>query len=115
VLGWLLGGDAAKVLADADDATIVSEVLAALPPAFARSVTPALEARVHRWIGAVSALPGGRSPLPLDRRHCPEPIEHPDLFVVGDYLYDSTLNGVLDSAEYVAAWIAARIADGSAS
>jgi monoamine oxidase len=115
VLGWLLGGDAAKALAEADDATIVSEVLAALPPAFARSAMPALEARVHRWIGAVSALPGGRSPLPLDRRHCPEPIEHPDLFVVGDYLYDSTLNGVLDSAEYVAAWIAARIADGPAN
>jgi len=28
--------------------------------------------------------------------------------VVGDYLYDSTLNGVLDSAEHVAGWVAAE-------
>jgi hypothetical protein len=27
---------------------------------------------------------------------------------VGDYLYDSTLNGVLDSAEHVAGWLAAE-------
>jgi hypothetical protein len=25
---------------------------------------------------------------------------------VGDYLFDSTLNGVLDSADYVAGWLA---------
>ncbi|MBU3682459.1 MAG: FAD-dependent oxidoreductase [Phycisphaerales bacterium] len=111
VLGWLLGGEVARTLAESDDATIVAQALAALPPALARGATPLREARVHRWTGAVSALPGGRSPLPLDRRHCPEPDEHPDLYFVGDYLYDSTLNGVLDSAEYVAAWIAARIAD----
>jgi monoamine oxidase len=114
VLGWLLGGDAARALSESDDAAIVAEARAALPPSFARHDAPMREARVHRWTGAVSALPGGRTPLPLDRRHRPEPDEHPDLYFVGDYLYDSTLNGVLDSAEYVAAWIAARIADGSA-
>ena len=110
-LGWLLGGEPARTLAESDDATILAEVLAALPPAFAQGAALLREARVHRWTGAVSALPGGRSALPLDRRHCPEPDGHPDLFFVGDYLYDSTLNGLLDSAEYVAAWIAARIAD----
>jgi hypothetical protein len=56
-------------------------------------------------------MPGGTTPKPLDRRHQPEPTEHSNLFVVGDYLYDSTLNGVLDSAEYVSAWIAAEMAD----
>lgn len=111
VLGWLLGGDAAKSLAEADDQAIVDEALASLPPALTAGASPVLEARVHRWIGAVSALPGGNSPLPTDLRHCPDPIGSPDLYLVGDYLYDSTLNGVLDSAEYVAAWIAARIAD----
>ncbi|MBI1303534.1 MAG: NAD(P)-binding protein [Phycisphaera sp.] len=111
VLGWLLGGEAARTLAESDDATIVAKALAALPPAFARNAAPLREARVHRWTRAVSALPGGRSSLPLDRRHCPEPDEHPDLYFVGDYLYDSTLNGALDSAQYVAAWIAGRIAD----
>jgi hypothetical protein len=34
-------------------------------------------------------------------RHRPEPTQHPRLFVVGDYLFDSTLNGVLDSADLV--------------
>ncbi len=33
------------------------------------------------------------------------------LFLVGDYMFDSTLNGVLDSAEYVAAWLAAQMAE----
>jgi hypothetical protein len=35
----------------------------------------------------------------------------PDLFVVGDYLFDSTLNGVLDSADYVASWLAALMTE----
>jgi hypothetical protein len=42
-------------------------------------------------------------------------VEHPNLFLVGDYLFDSTLNGVLDSADYVAAWLAAQIAAGEPS
>ena len=33
--------------------------------------------------------------------HRPEPIGYPGLFFVGDYLFDATLNGVLDSAEIV--------------
>ena len=69
----------------------------------------AVEARVHRWRAAVSAVPGGWEPLPVDRRHRPCPATHPNLFVVGDYLYDATLNGVLDSAEHVAGWVAAEL------
>ncbi len=30
--------------------------------------------------------------------HWPEPAEHPGIFIVGDYLFDSTTNGVFDSA-----------------
>ncbi len=58
----------------------------------------------------MNAIPGGIRPVCLDRRHQPDPVEHPNLFLVGDYLYDSTLNGVLDSAEYVSDWIAALTA-----
>jgi len=29
----------------------------------------------------------------------PEPKEHPGLLAIGDYLFDSTINGVLDSAD----------------
>ena len=113
VLGWLLAGDSARELALATDAEIVRQVLESLPPSLNDGCSVPIETRVHRWVGAVSAMPGGTHPMPVDRRHCPEPIDHPNLLLVGDYLYDSTLNGVLDSAEYVAAWIAANAAQDS--
>ena len=65
-----------------------------------------LSGHVHRWIGAVNARPGGVRPLPQPSRHHPAPVKCPRLLLVGDYLYDSTLNGVCDSADYVARWIA---------
>ncbi|MFY7950931.1 MAG: flavin monoamine oxidase family protein [Armatimonadaceae bacterium] len=111
VLGWLIGGDAAKGMNHLTDDELVRAVLDALPPELAAGRTLVVEARVHRWIGAVSALPGGLHARTLDRRHRPEPAAHPHLFVVGDYLFDSTLNGVLDSAEYVARWLVSLMAD----
>ena len=107
VLGWLIGGEAAVAWSDRDDEAIIQAALDALP-AWLREPAQRhrLEARVHRWIGAVSGLPGGWQPLPLDRRHQPEPTDHSTLFTVGDYLFDSTLNGVHDSAQYVADWLA---------
>ncbi len=111
VLGWLLGGDAALSRADRADDALIAEALASLPSDWPDASPHLLEGRVHRWIGAVNALPGGERPQSLDRRHRPEPIKHPRLFVVGDYLFDSTLNGVLDSAEYVAGWIASLVSD----
>jgi hypothetical protein len=54
----------------------------------------------------VSGLPGGWKPRSFDERHRPDPGGSPRLFLVGDYLFDSTLNGVLDSADYVAHWLA---------
>lgn len=73
-----------------------------------------LESRVHRWIAAVSAVPGGWEPVSLARRHRPSPA-HPGLFVVGDYLFDSTLNGVFDSAEYAAAGVTMELDRGAAA
>lgn len=107
VLGCLLGGDAARRMASLGDDEIVGAVLGSLPQSL--GIGRLLEAHVHRWTDAVSGLPGGCRPLPLDQRHRPEPIEHDRLFLVGDYLFDSTLNGVLDSASYVAGWIAALL------
>ena len=105
-LGWLLGGDAAVEMSRRDDDELAEAALDSLPGFLAAGRRHALESRVHRWTGAVSGMPGGPAPLPLDRRHRPEPVEYPGLFLVGDYLFDSTLNGVLDSAEHVAGWIA---------
>jgi len=107
VLGWLLGGAAARSLADRSDEALVATALETLPPELASLAGHVLEARVHRWPGAVSSLPGGWQPLSLDERHRPAAATHPNLLVVGDYLYDTTLNGVLDSAEHAAGCLAA--------
>ena len=107
VLGWLLGGAAAEEWATRDDDALVAAAVGALPTWLGDARHHLLEARVHRWTGAVSALPGGWRAPGIDRRHQPDPAGHPRCFVVGDYLYDSTLNGVLDSADHVAGWLAA--------
>lgn len=109
VLGLLLGGSAAAEMAGWADEQLVAAAVDALPAWLGLGWRDLLEARVHRWTGAVSAAPGGWAPLPVDRRHQPSR-NHPNLFIVGDYLFDSTLNGVLDSAEHVAGWIAAELA-----
>jgi len=110
VLGWLLGGQAAVDHSSLSDEQLIREALDSLPEFLTGGREEFLEGRVHRWTGAVNAIPGGIRPVCLDRRHQPDPVEHPNLFLVGDYLYDSTLNGVLDSAEYVSDWIAALTA-----
>ena len=60
-------------------------------------------------LAQVNGLPASYPAHGLDARHMPEPIEHPNLRVVGDYLFDSTLNGVLDSADFAAVWLAAEM------
>jgi monoamine oxidase len=112
VLGWLIGGEAAVEMAGLPDEDLLTAALGTLPGPWAPLRHHAIEARVHRWQGAVSGVPGGWEPLPVDRRHQPCPTNHPNLLVVGDYLFDTTLNGVLDSAEHVAGWLAADLAAG---
>jgi hypothetical protein len=107
VLGWLLAGEAAVTVSNLDDDALIERVLDTLPPALGSARDWFLEGRVHRWLGSVNGLPGGRPMRSPEERHRPEPAEHPRLFVVGDYLFDSTLNGVLDSAD----WVAEDIAD----
>jgi protoporphyrinogen oxidase len=102
VLGWLLGGESALTLSNAADDQIVQAMLDALPDFLQHGRDLYLEGCVHRWVGAVNGLPGGVPARPMEERHVPEPTEHSNLFVMGDYLFDSTLNGVMDSADYVA-------------
>ena len=111
VLGWLLGGEEAKKLSRCTDDELIEMVLDALPSCFQHGRALFVEGRVHRWTGAVNGLPGGVPARDLDTRHLPEPTQHPNLFVVGDYLFDSTLNGVLDSADYVATWLVEKMED----
>ena len=108
VLGWLVGGEAALAWHGRSDDELTAAALETLPPEYGSLAGHLLEARVHRWRAAVSGVPGGWQTRSLDERHRPAATSHPDLLVVGDYLYDTTLNGVLDSAEYVAGYLVDR-------
>jgi monoamine oxidase len=101
VLGWLLAGEPAATMSNFPDDELVAAVLDSFPKCLGGARGHFLEGHVHRWVGAVNGLPGGFPMQAPEARHRPEPVNHPGLFVVGDYLFDSTLNGVLDSAELV--------------
>ena len=105
VLGWLLGGAAAQKMAEHSNEELISAAINSLPSHRDEAKELFCEAKIHRWLGAVSAQPGGFQQRGADARHCPDAGRYPYLVVVGDYLFDSTLYGVLDSADYAAGWI----------
>ena len=99
VLGWLLAGADALSSCNTDDRTLIARALESLPDdLYDEARRRIIEGKVHRWAGAVSGQPGGYPLRDVSSAHRPEPVEHPGLVVVGDYLFDSTLNGVLRSA-----------------
>jgi monoamine oxidase/SAM-dependent methyltransferase len=99
VLGWLIAGNAALEMANLDDAAIVARVLDSLPADLRPGAARMREAGVHRWLSSVNAVPGGEPERDLFTNHVPEPSAHPALYLVGDYLFDSTINAVIDSAD----------------
>jgi len=101
VLSWLLAGDAAMSASNYPDRDLIKMVLDSLPSFLQHGRELFVEGNVYRWIGAVNGMPAGSSGLDMESRHIPEP-DRPDLLVVGDYLFDSTINGVFDSADFVA-------------
>ncbi|MEP6780603.1 MAG: FAD-dependent oxidoreductase [Gemmatimonadaceae bacterium] len=113
VLGWLLAGDAANTESITDERALATRVAESLPRAlWDGDVAPherIVEAHVTRWVGAVNAQPGGWPPRDPDANHVPSPKFHPHIFVVGDYLFDATVNGVMDSADAIADLIAKAI------
>jgi len=99
VLGWLVAGSDALTLVNLDDRTLVNRAIESLPDGlYEEAHEHFIEGKVHRWAAAVNALPGGCPVRDTRAAHLPEAKEHPGIFVVGDYLFDSTLNGVFDSA-----------------
>jgi SAM-dependent methyltransferase len=109
VLGWLLAGSDALAFGNLDDQTLIQRALDALPEQLQTGRDLLIEGHVQRWMGAVNGLPGGLPVQNLKAAHVPEPDEHPEMFVVGDYLFDSTLNGVLDSADIVSDLVLSRL------
>jgi monoamine oxidase/SAM-dependent methyltransferase len=99
VLNWLISGADVLAFANLNDAQLTDIALGTLPQEFGDAKKHLVAARSHRWLSSVNALPGGLPVRDALTNHIPEPAEHPGLFVVGDYLFDSTLNGLFDSAD----------------
>lgn len=99
VLNWLIAGVDALSYANLDDEALTKAALKSLPASLGDPFPHLIEAKVHRWMASVNAIPGGVPVRDVVTNHMPEPKEHDGLIVVGDYLFDSTLNGVLDSAD----------------
>lgn len=101
VLSFLLAGGDALLLCSSnqDDDCIVEHLMQSLP-SFMRQAAEDhfVEAQVDRYVGSINAQPGGWPAEELRGEHIPEPDEHPGIFLVGDYFFDSTLNAALMSA-----------------
>jgi protoporphyrinogen oxidase/SAM-dependent methyltransferase len=99
VLNFLIAGSDALAFANLSDQELVAAALKALPVSLGDAGFHLMEGKVHRWLSSVNALPGGLPVRDVMTNHRPEPKQHPGLVVVGDYLFDSTLNGLLDSSD----------------
>jgi protoporphyrinogen oxidase/SAM-dependent methyltransferase len=99
VLNWLIAGSDALAFANLSDTELTETALKSLPASLGNARAHFLEGKVHRWMSSVNAIPGGLPARDVMTNHRPEPKEHPGLVLVGDYLFDSTLNGLLDSSD----------------
>ena len=99
VLNWLIAGSDALAFANLSDQELIDVALKSLPASLGNARDHFLEGKIHRWLSSVNALPGGLPVRDLLTNHRPEPEEHPGIVLVGDYLFDSTLNGLLDSSD----------------
>ena len=85
--------------ANQSDEEIIEHVLQSLPPSMRQDAEDHfIEGQVDRYIGSINAQPGGWPAEELRGEHTPDPKEHPGIFLVGDYFFDSTLNAALMSA-----------------
>ena len=99
VLNFLIAGSDALAFANLSDEELVEAVLKSLPPSLGNARAHFMEGKVHRWLSSVNAIPGGLPVRDVMTNHRPEPEQHPGLMLVGDYFFDSTLNGLLDSSD----------------
>lgn len=99
VLSFLIAGNAALSLANVSDERIEQMCLDALAPVFPEAQDLIVNRRIHRWMASVNAQPGGARARRRQQNHRPNAEQLPGLLIVGDYLFDSTLNGVMDSAD----------------
>ena len=98
-LGFLVAGNAALWLANQSDEQIETLCLDALPPVLAYGRKLIVDRRIHRWMASVNAIPGGHPARTLVDNHRPDPTNLPGVFMIGDYIFDATLNGAFDSSD----------------
>jgi monoamine oxidase/SAM-dependent methyltransferase len=99
VLNWLIPGADALAFSNVDDNQLIELAMKSLPAELGDAREHFLEGKIHRWMSSVNGIPGGLPVRDVLTNHRPEPKEHPGFVVVGDYLFDSTLNGLLDSSD----------------
>ncbi len=99
VLNFLVPGSDALAFANLSDTELIDAALKSLPASFGNARAHFIEGKIHRWLSSVNAIPGGVPVRDVATNHRPEPKQHPGLVLVGDYLFDSTLNGLLDSSD----------------
>ena len=99
VLNFLIAGSDALAFANLGEQELIEAALKSLPSSLGDARAFFMEGKVHRWLSSVNALPGGLPVRDVMTNHRPEPKQHPGLVVVGDYLFDSTLIGLLDSSD----------------
>ena len=99
VLNWLIAGSDALAFANLTDQQLIDAALKSLPASLGDVFAHFVEGKIHRWLSSVNALPGGLPARNVLVNHRPEPKQHSGIVVVGDYLFDSTLNGLLDSSD----------------
>lgn len=99
VLNWLIPGSDALAFANLSDKELIDAAIKSLPKSFGDARAHFIEGKTHRWLSSVNCIPGGLPARDVMTNHHPEPTDHPGFVVVGDYLFDSTLNGLLDSSD----------------
>lgn len=99
VLNFLIAGSDALAYVNLNDQQLIEAAIKSLPAVFGDARAHFMEGKIHRWLSSVNAIPGGLPARDVLTNHRPEPKDHSGLVVVGDYLFDSTLNGLFDSSD----------------
>ncbi len=99
VLNFLIAGSDALAYVNLRDDQLIDAAIKSLPASLGDAREYFVEGKIHRWLSSVNAIPGGLPVRDVLTNHRPEPKDHAGLVVVGDYLFDSTLNGLFNSSD----------------
>ncbi|MBM4192404.1 MAG: methyltransferase domain-containing protein [Gammaproteobacteria bacterium] len=99
-LSWLIAGSDALAYEGVADRDLAQRCVESLPKCMGDGMARMLEVKVHHWAAAVSGLPGGNPVHDLRTKHQPTRGRFPSVYLCGDYLADTTVNGALDSADF---------------